>query len=105
MNSNFKFKKGDQVLVTAGKDKGKKGKIEKILPKLASVFLPGLNIYKKHLKKKDENQKGGIIEFSRPVPLANIALLCPKCGKATRIGYEIKGKDKIRICRKCKARL
>lgn len=105
MKYKYKFKKGDHVLVTGGKDKGKKGKIEKILPKNNSVFLPGLNIYKKHLKKKDENSKGGIVEFSRPIPIANIALLCPKCTKTTRIGFELKGQDKIRICRKCKARI
>lgn len=99
----MRFKKGDQVIVTAGKDKGRKGKIEKILTKENKVLLPGLNIVKKHLKKRDEKTKGGIIEISKPIDVAKIALLCPKCEKPTRIGYKFEGKEKQRICRKCKA--
>ena len=95
------MKKGDEVTITSGKDRGKRGKIEKILPKSKMVFIPGLNLYKKHLKKKDEKNPGGIIEFSRPIPIGNVAVICPKCGKVTRIGYNISGKEKLRICRKC----
>ena len=97
----MKLRKGDQVIITTGKDKGSKGKIEKIFSKGLSVFLPGLNKFKKHLKKRDEKRPGGIIEFVRPVPIANVALVCPKCGKPTRVGYEIKNNKKVRICRKC----
>lgn len=97
----MKIKKGDEVIITIGKDKGKKGKIEKVLLKKAAVLLPGLNIYKRHMKKRDEKNPGGIIEFSRPVPIGNVSLLCPKCGKQTRAGYKITGKNKVRICRKC----
>lgn len=99
----MKFKKGDEIIITAGKDKGKKGKIEKVLHKGKSVVLPGLNIFKRHLKKRDEKNPGGIVEFSRPVPVGNVALLCPKCGKVTRIGFKISGDKKIRMCRKCEA--
>lgn len=99
----MKFKKSDEVIITGGKDKGKKGKIEKLLHKKNAVVLPGLNIYKRHLKKKDEKNPGGIIEFSRPVPVGNIALLCPKCGKPTRLGFKIQTDKKVRICRKCEA--
>ena len=105
MSYKIKFKKGDQVIITSGKDKGKKGKIERIFTKKESVLLPGLNIYKKHMKKRDEKQQGGIIDFSRPVLFSNIALICPKCSKPTRIGWQISAKDKIRICRKCQGRL
>ncbi len=97
----MKIKKGDEVIITIGKDKGKKGKVEKVLLKKAAVLLPGLNIYKRHMKKRDEKNPGGIIEFSRPVPIGNVSLLCPKCGKQTRVGYKITGKNKVRICRKC----
>lgn len=97
----MKFKKGDEVLITSGKDKGKKGKIEKILFKSKTVLLPGLNIYKRHLKKRDEQHPGGIIKLERPIPVANIALICHKCGKQTRVGFNKKGEKKIRICHKC----
>jgi len=97
----MKLKKGDQVIITVGKDKGKKGKIEKIFAKNQTVFLPGLNKFKKHLKKQDEKRPGGIIDFVRPLPIANVALICPKCGKPTRVGYELKNDRKVRVCRKC----
>lgn len=99
----MKLKTGDEVIITSGKDKGKKGKIEKILKKKNAVVLPGLNIYKRHLKKRDEKNPGGIVEFNRPVHLANVALVCPKCGKQTRIGFKVSEKKKSRYCRKCDA--
>lgn len=97
----MKLIKGDEVIITTGKDKGKKGKIEKVLQKQNAVVLPGLNIYKRHLKKRDEKNPGGIVEFARPLPVGNVALLCPKCGKQTRIGFKISQDKKVRICRKC----
>ena len=97
----FKLKKGDEVIVTAGKDLGKRGKIEKIYKSRGSVLLPSLNIFKKHLKKKDEKNPGGIVDVPKPLTIANIALVCPKCSKPTRVGFMIKRKQKIRICKKC----
>lgn len=97
----MKLKKGDEVIITTGKDRGKKGKIEKISFKDNTVFLPGLNINKKHVKKRDEQSPGGIIEFAKPLPVSNVALICPKCSKPTRIGFVVEGKEKIRICKKC----
>lgn len=96
-----KFKKGDEVIITSGKDKGKKGKIEKTIVKNMTVLLPGLNVFKRHMKKRDEKNRGGIIDFSRPVKMANIAVVCPKCGKQTRVGFAVKGSNKNRVCRKC----
>lgn len=97
----MKFKKGDEVIVTVGKDRGKRGKIEKIFYKKDAVLLPGLNIFKRHLKKRDEKNPGGIVEFPRAIPFGNIALICPKCGKPTRVGYKVSKSDKSRICHKC----
>lgn len=97
----MKIKKGDLVLITAGKDKGKKGKVEKIYPKEGTILVPGLNLYKKHLKKRDEKTQGGIIDFPRPLPLGKVALICPKCKVQTRVGYSQSENEKIRICRKC----
>ncbi|OGF98857.1 50S ribosomal protein L24 [Candidatus Gottesmanbacteria bacterium RIFCSPHIGHO2_02_FULL_39_14] len=97
----MKLKKGDEVIITAGKDKGKRGKIDRTYPKKETVLLPGLNIYKRHLKRRDEKNPGGIIPLPRPLPVANVALICPKCGKQTRVGYKIDKNKKSRICRKC----
>jgi len=101
----MKFKKGDEIIVTIGKDKGRKGKIEKVLPKDLKVVIPGINIVKKHKKRRDEKHPGGIIEIAKPIALGKIALVCPKCGKQTRIGYLIAGKDKVRVCKKCEAKI
>ncbi|KKS96022.1 MAG: 50S ribosomal protein L24, large subunit ribosomal protein L24 [Candidatus Gottesmanbacteria bacterium GW2011_GWA2_43_14] len=107
----MKFKKGDEVLITAGKDKGKKGKIERIYASSSTALIPGLNLFKRHLKKKDEKNPGGIIEFPRALSFGKLALICSKCGKPTRAGFKIdkkvsdKGRlsfgQKKRICRKC----
>ena len=97
----MKIKKGDQVIVTIGKDKGKKGKVEKVFPKNATVLVPGVNIVKKHEKKRDEQHPGGIVEVVKPIALGKIAVMCPKCGKQTRFGYRIVKNTKERICRKC----
>jgi len=97
----MKIKKGDEVIITIGKDSGKRGKVEKILPKKNKVVVGGLNIYKKHLKARGQNKQGGIIDIVKPVAVSNISLICPKCNKPTRVGYRIEGNDKIRICRKC----
>ena len=96
----MKFKKNDEILVTGGKDRGKKGKIEQVLPRSSAVLVAGLNLYKRHLKKKDEKTRGGIIDFPRPIPVGRIAIICPKCKKQTRIHFT--DKDKQRICSKCK---
>lgn len=99
----MKLRKGDTVKIIAGKDRGKQGKIEKVFPKLGKVLIPGINIYKKHVKPRGEGKPGGIIDLVKPLPATNIALLCPKCGKPTRIGFQIdKSGEKHRICRKCK---
>jgi len=97
----MKIKKGDQIIVTVGKDKGKKGKVEKVFPKDCAVLVPAVNIVKKHEKKRDERHPGGIIESVKPVNVAKVAVICPKCGKQTRLGYRIVKDLKERICRKC----
>lgn len=98
----MKLRVGDEVAITSGKDKGKKGKIEKVFPSTGRVLVPGLNIYKR-TRKGFGGEKGGIFEFSRPLFPGNVALVCPGCGKQTRVGFRIdKRGDKVRICAKCK---
>jgi large subunit ribosomal protein L24 len=97
----IKFKIGDTVKITAGKDKGREGKIEKILPDVSKVVIPGVNLYKKHVKGFGD-VKGGIYDIPRPLGLGKIALICPKCKKMTRVGFKFAGDEKVRICKKCK---
>lgn len=97
----MKLKKGDQVVVTIGKDKGRKGKVEKLWPEKDVILLPGLNVYKRHLKKRDEKNQGGIVDISRPIAVSKVAFFCPSCKKASRLGYKMTKTKKIRICKKC----
>lgn len=96
----LKFKTGDKVKVTIGKDKGREGVVEKILPTKGSVVIPGINMYKKHVK-GFQGQKGGIYDIPRPLSFSKIALVCPKCKKITRVGFRMAGSDKVRVCKKC----
>lgn len=98
----MKLKVGDQVLITAGKDQGREGKITKVIPDKQQVVVEGMNVYKRHLKSRGQSQPGQIIERERPLPVANLALKCPKCKQQTRVGYRVSREgDKVRICRKC----
>lgn len=95
-----KFKVGDTVRVTSGKDKGREGKIEAVDKKHLSVIIPEVNIYKKHVKGVS-GQKGGIYDIPRALPFAKIALICPKCKKVTRVSFRVMEKEKVRVCVKC----
>lgn len=101
----MKLRKGDKIKVTAGKDRGKEGLVEKVWPKENRVSVAGVNIFKRHLKKRGEGQKSGIVEFNRPLPEANVALICPKCKQTTRVSFKLTDKEKVRICAKCKQTL
>ena len=97
----FKFKVGDEVQVTAGRDKNKKGKVEKVLIKENKLVITGVNIYKRH-RKATRKTGSGIFEIIRPMSTANVAIICPKCSKKTRVAFSIEGKVKNRICKRCK---
>ncbi len=96
----MKIKIGDTVKITSGKDKGKEGKIEILLPKKDSAIIPNVNMYKKHVKGQ-QGQKGGIYDLPRPLNVAKLALICPNCKKVTRIGFKVEKGNKIRVCKKC----
>ena len=98
----MKLKKGDNVLIIAGKDKGRTGKIMRALPKEGAVLIEGINLKKKHVRPKRQGEKGQIVEIPAVVDVSNIKIICPKCGKATRVGYIIEKDIKKRICKKCK---
>ncbi len=102
----FKIKKGDMVKVRAGKDKGKQGKVIQVFPRLGKVVVEGVNINKKHLRPQRQGEAGQIIEFAAPLAVSKVQIVCPQCGKVTRVGFKInEDKKKVRICRKCKASL
>ena len=96
----FKLKKEDSVQVIAGKDKGKRGRVLKILQDKDRVVVEGINIVKKAKKRRKQQDRGGIIEVEAAIHYSNVAIVCKKCGP-TRLGYKVDGKNKTRICRKC----
>jgi large subunit ribosomal protein L24 len=104
----MKIKKDDLVIMTAGKDRGRKGKILKVFSKDKKVVVEGLNIVKKHVRPKRQGEKGQVIQAPRLVDISNVKLICTKCKKPTRVGYKIvdsggkKKNKKYRICKKCK---
>ena len=97
----MKIKKGDNVLIIAGKDKGRTGKIIKALPKELKVLVEGMNLKKKHSRPKRQGEKGQIVEIPAALDVSNVKIICPKCGKVTRVGYKIEKNNKQRICKKC----
>ena|SRR4030066_265736 len=96
----MKLKIGDKVKVLSGKDSGREGEIERIFPKDGKILIPGLNIYKKHVKGA-QGQKGGVYELPRPLLAGKVMLICPKCKKPSRVGNRLAGDEKVRFCRRC----
>lgn len=97
----MKLKREDNVIVLTGKDKGKTGKVSRVLPSEAKVIVEGISIIKRHTKPTQANPRGSISEKPAPIASSKVALVCPNCKKPTRVGYEIKNGNKNRVCRKC----
>ncbi|HOZ56072.1 MAG: 50S ribosomal protein L24 [Parcubacteria group bacterium ADurb.Bin316] len=108
----MKIKKNDKVSIIAGKDRGKTGKVLQIFTNRNRASVEGLNLLIKHMRPRRQGEKGQRIEFPAPIDMSNLALVCPHCGRATRVGYKyttIEGSDKKekqkkknRVCQKCK---
>lgn len=97
----MKIKKGDKVIVLAGKDKGKTGEVLRSLPKVGKVIVAGVNIAKKHSRNKfNTDKKGEIVDKTMPVDVSNVGLIDSKTNKATRVGYKIEGDKKVRVAKK-----
>lgn len=95
------IKTGDNVLVITGKDKGKQGKVLEVNPETNRVTIDGVNVVKRHQKPRSQQDKGGVISKVAPIDASNVMVVCPSCGKPSRVGHkEIDGK-KVRICKKC----
>lgn len=98
----MKLHVGDIVKVVRGKDNGRTGKIEKVFVKEEKVVVEGVNQYKRHIKAKMQGQKSEIITLTKPLPVSNVMLQCPKCKKIARVGFKIlKDGNKARVCKKC----
>mgnify|MGYP000915242344 CR=1 FL=1 len=97
----MRIKKGDQVQIIAGKDKGKKGKVLRTLPSVEKIVVEGLNMMKKHVRPRREREQGQRVEIAAPMPVSNVMLICPSCGKMTRVGYAVTKQRKSRVCKKC----
>lgn len=106
----MKLKKGDNVLVISGKDRGKAAKVLRSFPKEMKVLVEAINLKSKRMRPKKQGEKGQMIKIPAPIDISNVKFICPKCGKAARIGYKIE-KDpakggrskKFRVCKKCKS--
>jgi large subunit ribosomal protein L24 len=100
------IKKDDKVKILTGKDRGKAGKVLQVMPKAGRISIEGLNLLIKHLRPQKKGEKGQRIEFPAIINASNVALICAKCGKTTRVGYKIAKLDngktkKYRVCKKC----
>ena len=98
----MKIRKGDTVLIISGKDRGKKGKVLRALPEKRKIVVEGVGLVTRHQRAKKTGEKGQIVEMPLAIDVSNAKLICPKCGKAARIGYKIVEGKKFRICKKCK---
>lgn len=102
MLAKFKIKKDDPVVVTAGKDKGKKSKILKVDRKNGMVFVENVNVVKRHTKPGPMNPDGGIVDKEMPVDISNVMYHCKKCDTGVKLGVKIlESGDKVRFCRSC----
>ena len=100
MEKKFKIRKDDMVEIIAGKDKGKRGNVIRVIRDKDRVIVAGANLVKKAMKKRSQQDRGGIVEVEAPLHISNVMIVCKKCGP-TRIGYKLDGDKKIRVCRKC----
>ena len=101
----MRIKKGDTVQVLAGNDKGKTGEVLEVIPKDSKVIVKGINVRKKHIKPRKQGEEGGIIPLECAIDSSKVNVVCPKCGKSTRIEYKIEDDKKVRICKKCGAKI
>ena len=101
----MRIKKGDNVQVLSGNDKGKTGEVLEVMPKEDKVVVKGVNIRKKHVKARRQGEESGIIPVECSISASKVNVVCPKCGKATRVGYSVEKDQKVRICKKCGAKL
>ena len=99
------IRKDDKVVVISGKDKGKMGKVLVSNPKAGKVIVEGVSVATKHQKPRKQGEEGGIIKVETPIYACKVMVVCPKCGKATRVAHKLDAGKKVRVCKKCGAEL
>ena len=99
------IRKDDKVVVLSGKDKGKEGKVLSADPKAGKLIVEGVNVASKHVKPRKQGEQGGIIKMETPIYACKVMVVCPKCGKPTRVAHKVDGDKKVRVCKKCGAEL
>ncbi len=97
----MKIKKGDNVVIITGKDRGETGKILRVLPKEKKVVVEDANLVKKRMRPEKRGEKGKTVSVPRAIPVSNVKLVCPNCKKGVRVGYEVEDDGKVRICKSC----
>lgn len=97
------LKKGDNVKVLSGKDRGKTGTILRAMPDEGKIIIDGLNMFKKRQRPRKQGETGQTVEVSRPLLASKVALICTSCKEPTRVGMRLDGTKKVRYCKKCKA--
>ena len=98
-------KKNDTVVVLSGKDKGKKGKVLVVDPDNSKVIVEKVNVASRHQKPRKQGEEGGIVKKETPLYASKVQVVCPKCGKATRVAHKMVGDKKVRVCKHCGAEL
>ena len=101
----MKIRKGDNVQVLSGNDKGKTGEVLEVIQKEDKVVVKGVNVRKKHVKARKQGDESGIIPVECAIPASKVNVVCPKCGKVTKVGYRVDNDKKVRVCKKCGAEL
>lgn len=101
----MRIKKGDNVQVLSGNDKGKTGEVLEVNPKADKIIVKDVNIRKKHVKARKQGEESGILSVECAIPTSKVNVVCAKCGKATKVGYSVEKDKKVRICKKCGAKL
>ena len=99
------IRKDDKVVVLSGKDKGKEGKVLVANPKAGKLIVEGVNVASKHQKPRKQGEEGGIIKRETPIYASKVMLICPKCGKPTRVAHKLDAGKNVRVCKKCGANL
>ena len=101
----MEIRKDDKVIVLSGKDKGKEGKVLTAMPKEGKLIVEGVNVASKHQKPRKQGEEGGIIKMPTPIYACKVMVVCPKCGKPTRVAHKLENGKSVRICKKCGANL
>ena len=101
----MKIKKGDTVEVLSGNDRGKRGEVLEVIPKKDKIVVKGINVRKKHIKPRKEGEEGGIIPVECAIYSSKVNVVCPKCKKPVKVGYIIEKDEKVRVCKKCGAKI